>query len=222
MNEKIAQIEKKFNTRSLRERVLIFAALVAIVYMGWNAALYNYFLATDEEIAKNMQQIKSQINRLEGQIDTISEVVGRNPTAVLIERVTLLKKENEALNQKLRDSIKNMVSPQEMDEMIHDIISKTQNLTVVSIESLPAQPLFAAKELKLNEGKAGSFQVFDHGIRIELMGGYFETLQFLKALEKQKMNVIWEELSYEVKKYPKASVVIVLRTLSLEEGSIGV
>ncbi|HXH54475.1 MAG TPA: hypothetical protein VNK03_01875 [Gammaproteobacteria bacterium] len=221
MNAKIKALEEKYNARSLRERILIAGAIFSVVYFFWYNILYSYLLVPDEEVSKNLRSIKSQISQIEGQIDTISAVVGRNPTAALMAQSKNLKADNEVLNQKIRDHVKKMVPPTEMDEMLNNIIQKAAGMTVLGVENLEAKPLFETKDININ-GKNAGFQVFNHGIKFQLQGTYFDTLRFLKVLEQQKMNVIWDSFSYEVTKYPKAKITLELNTLSLEEGWIGV
>lgn len=220
-NEVLMKIEKRFNAFSMREKLLILAALFFVIYSGWHALLYDYVLATDEEVAKKSQQIKQQINLLEGQIDTISQVLGRDPTFVLAQQARTLKGENEKLSQKVYENIKRMVSSKDMNTVLNHLIRESEGLTVINMQSLETKPLFAAKTLVEN-GKSRQLQVFNHGLRVELLGSYLDTFKFLKALEQQNTNVMWDELDYEVVKYPKAKILIVLHTLSLDEGWIDV
>ncbi len=221
MNKKIKVLEKQYNARSLRERILIAAALFAVICFFWYAALYSTLEASDQTISNSLQNIKSQINQLPDQIDAMSEVIGRNPTAVLIAQSKNLKAENETLNQKIRDYVAKMVSPTDMDEMLNAIIQKTAGMTVINIENLAGKPLFEEKMVDI-QGKDEGLQVFSHGIKIQLQGNYFDTLRFLKAIEQQKLNVIWDSFEYEVTKYPKANITLELNTLSLKEGWIGI
>lgn len=221
MNAKIKALEKKYNARSLRERALIAVAIFAVLYFFWYNIFYSYLFAPDEEVSKNLQNIKSQISQIEGQIDTISAVVGRNPTAALIEQSKNLKIDNEMLNQKIRDYVKKMIQPTDMDEILNNIIQKAAGMTVLGVENLESKPLFERKDVDIN-GKGAGFQVFNHGIKFQLEGTYFETLGFLKGLEQEKLHVIWDSFSYEVTKYPKAKITLKLYTFSLEEGWIGV
>ncbi len=220
-NEILIKIEKRFNNFAIREKLLILMALVIAFYSAWHTLLYDYVLATDEEVSKQAQQIKQQINLLEGQIDTISEVLGRDPTFVLQQQARELRRKNKELSKEIYENTKKMVSPKDMNKVLSHLIQKSEGLTVVNIESLQTKPLFAAKSIEEN-GKPRQLQVFNHGLRIEMLGDYFDTLQFLKELEKQNLNVMWDELDYEVKKYPKANITIVLHTLSLDEGWIDV
>ncbi len=221
MNIIMTQIEKKFNAYKTRERILIVAALMVIIYWLWSTLLYDYVLATDEEIARKAAEIKSQIGLLEGQIDSISEVVGRNPTIALAQQAQGLKKENEALTRKIYENTKKMVSSKDMTAILRNVIKKSQELILVDMESLPSKPLFPAKTLQ-QDNKTVNFQAFNHGLKVEMLGTYFETMQFLKAIEQENANVMWDELSYEVVKYPQARIIVYLHTLGLEEGWIGV
>ena len=221
IKEIYSKAEVRFNTFKMREQLLICAAVIAVLYFSWHTILYDYILATDEEISRKSEQIKEQINSLSGKIDTISEVLGRDPTFVLAQQSRDLKRENDVLSKKIYENTKKMVSPKEMTKILSAVIQETQGLTVVNMESLESKPLFAAKSIE-EDGKTKQFQVFNHGLKVELSGGYLETTTFLKGLERKNMNVIWDEIEYEVKKYPKAKVVIVMHTLSLDEGWVDV
>lgn len=221
MNTQLKDLEKKYNALSLRERAMVAVAVLAVIYFLWYTVLYSYLLTTDEEVFNNLQKIKTQISQIEGQIDSISELVGRNPTANLIAQSQSLKTENEVLNQKIREYIKNMVPPTDIDEMLNNIIQKATGLTVLGIENIEVKPLFDSKDIDLY-GKRAVFQIFKHGVIVQLQGNYFDVVRFLKALEKQKLNVIWSSFSYEVIKYPKAKIALELNTLSLEDEWIGV
>jgi MSHA biogenesis protein MshJ len=221
MNITVEKIAEKYNARSLRERIFIAIAVLALIYLFWYNVLYSYLLASDEEVSKNLQAIKSQISQLEGQIDTISTIVGRNPTSTLLAQSKNLKTENDVLNKKISAYIQKMVKPSEMDEMLENIIQKASGLKVLSIENLPAKAIFEPKDGEANAKHSG-LKVFNHTVQFQFTGNYFDTLRFLKALEQEKLNVIWDSFAYEVIAYPKAKITIELSTLSLEEGWIGV
>lgn len=221
MNIAWLNIKNKFDALSLRERILIGAAIIVVIYVVWYMVLYDYILATNEEISQKAKQIQEQISGLEGQIDTISGLLGRNPTYVLVKQAKDLKEGNKVLSEKIHQESAKMVSSKEMVKIVNSLIQKGGNLTILSIESQETQPLFSAKSLEDN-GKTKKIQLFRHGIKIEIIGEYFEVVKFLKELRVKKLNVVWDELSYQVVKYPKAKVTLVLHTLSLEEGWIGV
>jgi len=64
--------------------------------------------------------------------------------------------------------------------------------------------------------------IFQHFISMEIAGGYFDVLAFMKDIESRKLNIMWDEINYEVQTYPVANVKIIIHTLSLDEGLLGV
>ncbi len=226
MNKNFLIIEKKFDALLMREKILTCLAIFVAIYAGWHTVLYDYVLATDAEISKKSEDIRQKINLLEGKMDSVSQVLERDPTSLLSEQANNLKKENETLSKTMIEQTKKMVSPKDMTKILSNIIQKASTiniagLTIGTIESMGTKALFEPKTIEEN-GQKKSFQVFQHSIKVEMVGGYFETLKFLKSMESICPDVVWDELSYEVKQYPYADVVVILHTLSLEEGWIGV
>lgn len=221
MKEMIEKVEKLYNALSIRERMLICAGVVLFFYGVWYTILYDYVLATDTEIAKKAGDIKDQISLLEGQIDSMSEVIGRNPTSLLIDQSKQLKRESDFLSQKITEQMKKMMSAKEMANVLRNVIEKTDGLTLIDMESQETKPLFDAKTIKDGD-QVINVQAFVHGLKIEMIGGYFETLKFLRAVEKQNTNIVWDELTYQVMKYPKAKIVIYLHAIGVDEGWVDV
>ena len=221
MNSKIKALEKAYNSRSFGERILIAGAIFAVFYFCWYFLFCTYLLAKDAAIVKKIEDIKSQISQLEDKIEAVTLSTRINPTETLIAQSKNLKADNEVLNQKIRDHVKKMVKPTDMDEMLKNIIQKAVGMTVLGVENLETTALFETKMIDSTE-QSGGFKAFNQGVKFELQGTYFDTLRFLKVLEQQKMNVIWQSFSYEVTKYPKANIILELKTFSLEEGFVGV
>jgi MSHA biogenesis protein MshJ len=65
-------------------------------------------------------------------------------------------------------------------------------------------------------------EVYQHGLEVIFQGNYNSTLSYLKKLEQLPWKFYWEEVTYEVIKYPKAQITVRIHTLSLEKGWIGV
>ena len=45
-------------------------------------------------------------------------------------------------------------------------------------------------------------------------GDFFNTLNYLQALEKTSWPIFWDQLTYTVTEYPKAKIVLRVHTLS--------
>jgi MSHA biogenesis protein MshJ len=216
---------EKFNTFSFRERILVMLGVFGFIYMIWKTVLFGFILPTDEELAKRTDTAKQQINTLKTQVDAISKVIADDPTKNLKTRLENLKNENKNLESTIRAKTNNMIEAKEMVTIIKQLVEQTKGLTILSMESSAPIPLLKVdkeknKEVVQTDKKA--LQVYQHQLTIELSGGYLETYEFLKRAESSKMNIFWDELSYEVETYPKATIKLIVHTLSEQEGFIGV
>lgn len=89
--------------------------------------------------------------------------------------------------------------------------------------TVPQADVLSGDELKREQALARKRpQVFKHAVELEFQGDYRSTLRYLKNLENLPWRFYWDGVSYEVIKYPKASITINIYTLSLDKGWMGV
>jgi MSHA biogenesis protein MshJ len=100
--------------------------------------------------------------------------------------------------------------PQVLEQMLGEL-----PLRLVSLRKLPPQ-------IEIDSQIDGVPRVYRHGLRIELVGSYQNTLDYLGRLEALPWRLAWEALDIQVRDYPKTSVILTLYTLSFEEGWLGV
>src|SRR5450759_1740870 len=60
-------------------------------------------------------------------------------------------------------------------------------------------------------------QIFKHGVRITVRGGYLDLMRYVTALEKMPAQMFWGEASLSVEKYPDAVFTLTVYTLSLDK-----
>ena len=131
----------------------------------------------------------------------------------------------------LEVSTQNLVSPQEMPKVLESVLHKTGGLTLISLKSLGVAPLIVAKETEDTESAIEPEQkltadnidnAYKHRLRIEFVGDYFTTLDYLRSLEELEWGFFWDNFEYKVTEYPDARAAIEIFTLSLREEWIGV
>lgn len=213
----ITKLENRFETLSKRERVLILGSLLIAIYLIWNTLVFDIFLSDQRLIEQRIKDAQDKIASLKAQTTAISTSLTTDPLMPFVERINTLKRQNTELQEKMIEQTKKMVSPKEMAKIVKNLVEKTQALNITLLENAGAKPLF-----KINKDESGFFQVYQHGLKLEMKGTYFQTLQFLEAMEKQESKVLWSALTYTVEKYPKAKIEILIDTLGLEEAWIGV
>ncbi len=98
-----------------------------------------------------------------------------------------------------------LIQAHEMPEVLEALLSRSANLHMVALTSLAPEPLMAGEQ-RIN--------LFKHGIRLKLEGGYFDVYQYLKALEALPRHFYWKQFDYQVQEHPRAVVEMEIYTLS--------
>ena len=65
-------------------------------------------------------------------------------------------------------------------------------------------------------------KVYKHRLVIEMEGTFSGTVDYLESLESLPWQLYWDEIDYQVARYPLARVKILLYSLGPEEGWVGV
>jgi MSHA biogenesis protein MshJ len=221
MNMMVVKLSKKFERLSIQVRLMVTVLCVVSFYLFWNSVVDQMLVKSRDDSILKTKSLKEKAEEITKKISEASEVVKSNPNLELSKRVEDAKKASVLLDQAIHDKTIKMVSPQDMNRILEYMVQQAEGLTLVKMDSLPVKALLQKTKNNENPEKT-NMNIFEHGLSMELLGGYFETLDFLKELEKRRLNVVWDEISYEVQKYPVASVKILMHTLSLDEGWIGV
>jgi MSHA biogenesis protein MshJ len=205
---------EQLEARSPRERLLLLAAVLAVIWFLsdrlWLTPQWQQEALLAEKIEKTQQAsagFQAQISRLEA-------ALSRDPNAENKRRLEALQRQSQELDRQLRSERQTMIDPalmpQVLDEMLGDL-----PLRLVSLKKLPP-------EIEIDSQTEGVPKVYRHGLRIELTGSYQDTLDYLRRLEGLPWRLAWEAMDIEMKRYPDASIVLTLYTLSFDEGWLGV
>ena len=94
----------------------------------------------------------------------------------------------------------------------------SSDLQLVELKTLPASLLVEPPHAVDAEPQPGlQKQIFKHGVRITVRGGYLDMLRYLTALEKMPAQMFWGEASLRVDKMPEGFLTLTLYTLSLDK-----
>ena len=211
-------ITRKIDSMSSRERLLTLLSVLTMLYFTWDNIFYENYLGTGKERAKIAQKLENQINLLQGQISNISEVTKSNPIKELSNQINQFVIKNKDLENKIADLTKQLIPPDKMLSLLQDILDQDEHLQIVKLDNLPESQLFEDTAKIATEDKTlNKYQVYRHGLQIELVASYFNTKQFLERLEQLPWKILWDEMSYEVTDYPNAKIIITIYTLSLNK-----
>ncbi len=204
--------------------MILLGAVIICVYVIWEAALLSPLEEEKKRYANEVTSLSRQISVLERQVNSIVQKHQIDPDKANKATLARLKKDIDAVDEKLRSATLGLISPKQMSGVLEDVLVKSKNIKLVRMESIPAISMI--EQLGVGSVKpiteSVSAGIFRHGLLMEVEGSYLDTLSFLKSLEQLEWKLYWDSIEFKTEKYPDAKVIIKVYTLSLDKGWIGV
>lgn len=208
----------KIDDMSLRERTLIFAAAAFVVISLINAMLLDPLLAKQKMLSTKVVQQQEKMKELQAQMQTLLQAKRDDEHSPLRIRLAQLRQQLQEQDGYLQSRRDRLIEPDKMAGLLEQVLSKNDQLQLVELKTLPVSLLVETPGAADAEPQPGLHkQIFKHGVRITVRGGYLDMLRYLTALEKMPAQMFWGEASLHVDKYPDAVLTLTLYTLSLDK-----
>jgi MSHA biogenesis protein MshJ len=195
----LAALGKRFDRLSLRERVLTAAATLTVLIAVFQVLV--------------LQRLELQRKQLTQQLADI--VAAGNDTAdgdagATLQRTIALAGQLKQVTARLDSQSAGLIPPQRMTQVIHDVLSRQQGVTLISLRSDPP------RELALADGPgAASKGPYVHSVVLVMQGQYLDVLAYLQALEGLPWHFYWQSLELDATHYPVTRVTVRLGTVSM-------
>lgn len=227
MKDKLKQQWQRFSDKadamSLRERVMVFLMLAAVLGVLLNAVLLDPLVAGQKKHSRDIVERQAQIADIQARTQVLASAAQADPDAANRERLKALKQKLEQSDKALNDVQQGLVPPERMARLLEDILERNRGLRLVSLKTLPAGALLGAPVAGAGEkGAATAGQVYRHGIQITVEGNYAELSQYLAELEKLPWRMFWSQADMRVDEYPKVVLTLTVYTLSLDQSWLAV
>ncbi|BCK02134.1 type 4a pilus biogenesis protein PilO [Vibrio cholerae] len=207
--------ESRFSALSQREKVLITLCGSVLIVMMLLLGLIEPALKQGQARQLQMQTLTSSNQQLQGEIMALQAQLAKNPDQELDVELSQLTLQSQEISELLAAKMTSMVAASEMPNLLESVLKQGQQLKLVSLESLPAEPIVRAKE------SVSESEYYIHPVRMELTGSYFAIRDYLQALEALPVKYYWRHFHYRVESYPQARVILEVYTLGSREEFIG-
>ena len=210
----------KIDEMSLRERVLIFAALAFLLVSLINMLFFDALLAEQKKLSSQVVQQQEKTKEIQAQIEALLQARKNDANSPLRQRLSQIRQqlaEGDAYLQSRRDRL---VAPEKMAELLEQVLNKNGQLQLISLQTLAAAPLIEKTVKPEGAGVAPAVpdkQVFRHGVQITVRGSYLDLLRYLTALEQLPTKMFWGMARMNVVQYPAAELTLTLYTLSMDK-----
>ncbi len=128
-----------------------------------------------------------------------------DPSQALRQELVVLEQRLQQLDRRLQDETLDLIAAERMPQLLEQLLADSGQLQLVQLTSLPPEPLLVGAKAR---------NLYQHGLRLQVEGSYFEVHHYLRALEGLPERFYWRSLDYRVTEYPNARVTLELYTLS--------
>src|SRR5690606_22175172 len=150
----------KIDALTLRERLLLFAAAVAVLLALWEALLEGPVTARGETAAARIETLRRDIGQLN---DSLAAAAGAVSDGVpgKLRRLELLRRSVDQTAESIHVFTSDLVDPRQMRAVLEDLIRRQKGLRLVSMSSLPVEALATSEG---GAAESGEPQLYRHGL----------------------------------------------------------
>ncbi|HSM97392.1 MAG TPA: type II secretion system protein GspM [Gallionella sp.] len=206
---------------SLRERAMIFVAAAFVVIALMDVILLEPLSVRQKMLSAQVVQQQEKMKELQAQLQTLLQAKRDDEHSPLRERVVLLTRQLKEQDDDLQSRRDRLIAPGKMADLLRQVLDKNGSLQLVELKTLPVGLLIEkpqpADNSPVGQAPGVQKQIYKHGVRIMVRGGYLDLMRYVTALEKMPAQMFWGEASLSVDKYPDAVLTLTLYTLSLDK-----
>lgn len=219
--EKTRLLAQWLDTRSPRERAMLFSAILAVGLFFSYVLYFSPQKINRAGIEAQITELNATVTSLHSQAEAIKAQQNADPDREQRARQEQLQTELERLDRRLKALTVDLISPRDMAKVLRDLLIRQEGMKLVHLENLPAEDLFPATEDKNKADGAKGTHLYRHPIRIVFSGTYLQVLEYLRSLEKLPRKLFWDDLEIVVDDHPRAEISLTVHTFSLRKGWIG-
>jgi MSHA biogenesis protein MshJ len=226
MNKLWQTYAAKIDALSLRERAMVFIAMMAIVLYIPFVLFIEPAMTRQKALTAGMVQQQTDLQVVQLRIQALEKIQAA-PDAANLARRDDIKRRMSELDVTLKEINSGLVPAQGMNAMLQQVLSRNPRLQLVALRTLAVTPLIekgdpaqkpdAATAKAADKPRESGRNVFKHGVQITVQGSYADLYDYLLRLEKLSWRVFWSRASLNAGDYPRLTLTVTLYTLSLDK-----
>lgn len=225
MKESWEKYALMFDSRAIRERIIIALCVLASVYLVWDFAFVQGLNKKRAALDARYDRAAIEIEKFSAEEKVLSQALRSNPNAEKQREILQLKDRVAELDKEIERLSGGLVPAAQLPEVLRDILFASQGIELVGIVALKPEKLSlvgaAESESARDVEQAANLGVFRHKVVLKLRGQYFSIRDYLASLEKSDWYFYWSKFEYSVDNYPSAVAQLEVYTLSTDRGFIG-
>jgi len=226
MKERLIRLAARIDALTLRERVLLFAAIAAAyVFLMVFFGLKPMFAKQDQLRAQIIQQ-QNNIEGIDNEIRAKVEAAQIDPDAPTRTRIAAVRAQTAQLAETLRAMQNGLVPPERMAPLLENILRSNARLQLLSMRTLPVESVLGAAAAQTPAASTPAADgapapkpaelLYRHGVEVTVRGNYLDMIAYMAALESMPTQLFWGRAQLEAESWPNSRMTLTLYTLSLD------
>jgi MSHA biogenesis protein MshJ len=209
----------RFDALSVRERLMVLAACVAAA----SFLVHSLMLAPRLKQRAQLNERIEQQQRIATAARDAAQLLTRtrtDPDAQLRAQRDGLRNEIVALDAELKATMRSLVPPERMPELLEALVRRDSSLKILALRSITATPLVVKPVSKPDPGNPAQARdaagVFKQGIELTAEGSYADLSAYVARLERMPVKMYWSRAVLDASAYPRVLLTLTLFTLSFD------
>ena len=211
-------LQRQFDERAVRERLMIIAGVLAIAAWAANTLLLTPAFARWKEQhqqLRSLQQAAVQVRQDRAQ----NEVQARALQQQLVQDLATWRRRVQDADQNMHQTGGELVPAGDMVAVLKGVLEQTGGLKLRSLQSVPRTEIAgpsaaasAASAVAVATPDVG--RLYRQGVDLEVEGSYDALLSYCQALEALPQRVLWGGMRLKADRHPHLVLTLRLYTLS--------
>ncbi|MFC5478134.1 hypothetical protein [Massilia suwonensis] len=226
MKERLLRLATRIDALTLRERVLLFAAIGAAYLFLMHFFSLGPMLAKQELLRTQIVQQQNNLEGIDNEIRDKVQAFQADPDAPTREKIAAARAQLDSLALNLRAMQKGLVAPERMAPLVESILRANGRLQLVSLRTLATEPVMggakpqavpaAAPSAASADAAKPAALLYRHGVEVTVRGNYLDMIGYMAALEAMPTQLFWGGARLEAETWPASRLTLTLYTLSLD------
>ena len=223
---------ERIDAFSLRERVLLFSAAMAVLLGLLYSVLLEPQVRAEQRLSSTIAQKRAEAKNIEDQLTKIATSRAADPDKPRRDRLAQVRAELAAIEAQIRLEERKFTAPEQMKAVVDEMLARNRAVQLVSMKTLASTTLAEARGEKPAPKPAakpgvpgatpGERLIYRHGLEVIVSGTYGDLLRYLADLERLPTQLYWSSLELDAARYPRHTMKLVVYTLSLDPAWLNV
>ncbi len=140
MKQRISDLMAKLDAMSLRERIMVFVAALAVLWVIMNTMVWKPMLLKQKTYDAEQRQAKAEMLAARDEINAKLALFAVDPDRDNKQRLDTLKKEYERIYNNLGEQQKGLVAPEKVPQLLQSVLKQNSRLVLLSLHTIDKTP----------------------------------------------------------------------------------